>query len=295
MTTLRTLLGSYHNTLPLKARTLTSPRVDFEFDPARISNRRFKAAVRENAFDVAELALVTFLMAKARGWPYVLMPAVTGEGRWQHQCLVYNAERHASMKPADLHGKRVGIRAWSQTTVTWVRGIIADDCGVDLGKVHWVTFEGAHVDAFEDPPGVERAPEGSKLVDMLLAGELDAAVIGSDLPADDPRIRPLIPQPFEAAKAWSDRHGALIINHMVAVPEAMCRERPELVREVWRLLKESKRMAGPSEGDRDMTPFGLEANRTALELIIRYSHEQGLIPRRFEVDELFDDVTRGLA
>jgi 4,5-dihydroxyphthalate decarboxylase len=290
---LKTLLGSYHNTLPLKEGRISSPLVSFEFDPTKTANRSFKKAVREMAFDMAELALVTFLQAKAQGKPMVLMPSVLGEGRFQHQCLVYNRERHAAMAPTDLHGKRVGIRAQTQTTVTWVRGIISDDHGVDLKRVNWVTFEDAHVTDFPDPPGVERAPEGKKLLDMLMAGELDAAVIGSDLP-DDPRLAPVIPEPFKAAEAWSKRHGALTINHMMAVDMKLVKERPDVVREVYHLLEESKRAAGPTGDKIDMTPFGIEPNRKALELIIRYAHEQQLIPRRFAVDELFDDVTRTL-
>ena len=287
---LRMLLGSYHNTLVLKQGGLTSPLLSIAFDPVKVANRAFKKAVRENAYDFAELALVTFLQAKAAGKPLVLMPSVLGEGRFQHHCMVYNAER-GRITPSDLAGKRVGIRAHSQTTVTWVRGILSDDYGVDLSRIRWVTFEDGHVAEFPDPQGVERAPADRKQLDMLLAGELDLAVLGSDLP-DDPRLQSVLPEPHAAAQAWSNRHGALTINHMMAVNVELCRARPDIVREVYRLLQESKRLARAQEGGLDMTPFGLEPNRSALEILIRYSHEQGLIPRRFSVDELFDDTTR---
>ncbi len=289
---LRMLLGSYHNTLALKQGGLTSPLLSIAFDPVKVANRAFKKAVRENAYDFAELALVTFLQAKAAGKPLVLMPSVLGEGRFQHHCMVYNAER-GRIGPGDLAGKRIGIRAHSQTTVTWVRGILSDDYGVDLSRIHWVTFEDGHVAESPDPPGMERAPADRKQLDMLLSGELDLAVLGSDLP-DDPRLQSVLPEPHAAAQAWSKRHGALTINHMMAVNVDLCRARPDIVREVYRLLQESKRLAGSQEGGLDMTPFGLEPNRSALEILIRYSHEQGLIPRRFSVDELFDDTTRVL-
>ncbi len=289
---LRMLLGSYHNTLALKQGEISSPWLSIEFDPVKVANRAFKKAVRENAYDFAELALVTFLQAKAAGKPLVLMPSVLGEGRFQHHCMVYNAER-GRIGPGDLAGKRIGIRAHSQTTVTWVRGILSDDHGVDLKRIRWVTFEDGHVAEFPDPSGMERAPADKKQLDMLLAGELDLAVLGSDLP-DDPRLQSVLPDPHAAARAWSNRHGALTINHMMAVNVDLCRTRPDIVREVYRLLLESKRLAGPQEGALDMTPFGLLPNRSALEILIRYSHEQGLIPRRFSVDELFDDTTRVL-
>jgi 4,5-dihydroxyphthalate decarboxylase len=289
---LRALLGDYHNTMPLKRGQLTSPLVTFEFDPTKTANRAFKKAVRDGAFDVAELAIVTFLQAYAYGKPMVLMPAVLGEGRFQHQCMVYNAER-GHIGTADLPGKRIGIRSHAQTTVTWVRGILSDDYGFDMNSVHWVTFEDPHVAEYSDPPTIERAPDDKKLLDMLLDGELDAAVIGTGLP-DDPRLKPVIPEPFAAAQGWAKKNGALPINHMMSVDTKLCRERPDVVREVYRLLKESKRLAGPEDDGPDMTPFGLEANRRGLELIIRYTFEQGLIPRQFSVDELFDDVTRDL-
>lgn len=287
---LRMLLGSYHNTRLLKEGALGSPLLNIEFDPVKVANRAFKKAVRENAYDFSELALVTFLQARAAGKPLVLMPAVVGEGRFQHHCLVYNAER-GRIALGDLAGKRIGIRAHSQTTVTWVRGILADDHGVDLDGIQWVTFEDGHVAEFPDPPGMERAATGKTQLQMLYDGELDMAVLGSDLP-DDPRLKSVIPDPQAAARDWAQRTGALAINHMVAVDASLCRDRPDLVREVYRLLQASKRSAGVPEGDRDMTPFGLEPNRRALDTLIRYSHAQGLIPRRFSVDELFDDTTR---
>ena len=110
----------------------------------------FKPAVRELAFDVSELAIVTFLVAKAHGTPLVLLPAVV-LGRFQHPYLVYNRER-GPLRPADLAGRRVGIRSYSVTTVTWVRGILAEDWGVDLDRVTWVTFEEPHVAAASGPP-----------------------------------------------------------------------------------------------------------------------------------------------
>lgn len=205
-TTLRTLLGDYPNTLALKRGEIASDLVGFAFDPVKVANRGFKRVVREGAFDVAELALVTFLQAKAYGKPLVLMPAVVGAGRYQHHCLVHNVER-GRLRVAELAGKRIGIRAYAQTTVAWVRGILADDYGVDLDGIRWVTFEDGHLAEFPDPPGVTRA-EGRNMVEMLLAGELDAAIIGTDLP-DDPRLAPVLPDPHAAAAAWGKaRHGA---------------------------------------------------------------------------------------
>ena len=181
------------------------------------------------------------------------------------------------------------------TTVTWLRGILADDWGVDLDRITWVTFEEPHVAEFRDPPGVQRAPPGKELLAMLLAGEIDAAILGGETPAD-PRIVPLIPDPTGAAHAWREKHRAIQVNHLVTVKDSLSRSQPRVVEEVYRMLVESKRAAGlPTAGELDTTPFGLEANRRNLEVAIDYVYRQRLIPRRFTVDELFDDVTRGLA
>lgn len=288
---LRTLLGDYPGTRALKTGELNSERIALDFADVKLAQTAFKRVVRDLEFDVSELAIVTFLMAKAHGKPLVLLPAVV-MGRFQHPYIVYNAGR-GRLAPEDLAGRRVGIRSYSVTTVTWLRGILADDHGVDLDRVRWVTFEAPHVAEFRDPPTVERAPEGKDVVTMLLEGEIDAAILAA--PSTDPRLQTLIPDPAAAAREWHARKRAVQINHMVVVKESLSTTHPEAVREVYRLLQESKALAGlPGAGDIDTTPFGFETNRRNLEVAIDYVYRQGLIPRRFDVDELFDDVTRAL-
>lgn len=288
---LKTLLGDYANTHAIKGGLITPRLFEFDFADVKTPNRAFKRVVRNLEFDVAELALVTFLQAKSYGKPLSLMPAVVGAGRFQHHCLVYNAER-PRVTVAQLKGKRIGIRAHNQTTVTWVRGILADDYGVSLDDVQWVTYEDGHLAEFADPAGFIRAPEGRTAADMLLAGELDAAIIGTDLP-DDPRLKAVLPDPHEAARAWSTRNKMLPINHMMVVNTTLMRERPDVVREVYATLLESKKRADAAlASGPDLTPFGVEPNRNALELLIRNSFDQGLIPRAYAVDELFEDFNR---
>lgn len=292
--TLRTLLGDYPNTQALKQARVSSPLFELDFAPIKTANRGFKQVVRELSFDVAELALVTYLQARAYGKPLQLVPAVVGAGRHQHHCLVSLAER-GPLRPDQLHGKRVGIRAYAQTTVTWVRGILSDDYGVDLDQVHWVTFEDGHLAEFPDPAGCSRNESGRSAYECLLTGEIDAAIIGTDLP-DDPRLVPVLPDPHRAAQAWAERLGLTPINHMVVVSDDLCRERPDVVRALYQSLLESKALAGDrAPGEPDLTPFGVEPNRAALETLIRYSHEQRLIPRRFTVDEIFEDFHRIMA
>ena len=289
---LRTLLGDYPGTRALKAGELGSELVTLDFADVKVAHTAFKRVVRDLEFDVAELALVTFLMAKACGKPLVLLPAVMS-ARFQHPYLVYNAER-GQLAPADLAGRRIGIRSYSVTTAAWIRGILAQDYGVALDRVRWVSFEDAHVAEYRDPPAVERAAAGKEMLAMLLAGELDAAVLANPLPADL-RLKPVVPDPAARAKEWYQRNRAIQINHMVVVRATLSQSHPQAVREVFRLLPQSKQAAGtPAADGIDINPFGVEANRRNLDIAIDYFHRQQLIPRRFEVDELFDDVTRVL-
>jgi 4,5-dihydroxyphthalate decarboxylase len=247
--------------------------------------------VREGAFDASELAIVTFLQAKAFGKPLVALPAFV-LGRFQHGLIGYNAEK-GELRPKDIEGRRVGVRAYTQTTGVWLRGILQHEYGVDLGKVKFVTMEDPHVTEYRDPPGVERASGSKKLDQMLLDGDVDAAIMG-DLPKD-PRIRPLIPDPEAAARAWHAKYGAVQVNHIFVVHEALSRTRPDVVKEIFRLLLASKKAAPTPPGAVDSLPYGLAALRKPLELITQYAFEQGIIPRRLSVDELFDDTTRALA
>jgi 4,5-dihydroxyphthalate decarboxylase len=287
-----TLMGSYPNAMALKEGRIASDLVDFEFADVKVSNTAFKPLVRDAKFDLAEVAIVTFLQAKLYGKPYVLIPA-TIVGRGQLHTIAYNPER-GHIGPGDLNGKTLGVRAYTQTTGAWVRGILAAQYGVDLGSLNWVTFEESHVAEYQDPPNVRRAPEDKTLVQMLLDGELDAAVVGDKYP--DPRLKPLIADPEAANHAWSAAHGGVPINHMLVIREQLAQTRPDIVREVYRVFKESKAAAFAESGVPDLDPwrFGIEANRRSLEIIIDFAVKQGLLPRPFTVDELFSDTMRTL-
>lgn len=285
---LYTLLGDYPNAAALKRGEVTSGLVDFEFADVKVSNTAFKPLVREAKFDLGELAIVTYLQAKAYGKPYALIPA-TVLGRGQHHTIAYNPER-GRLSASDLTGKRVGVRAYTQTTGAWVRGFLADDYKVDPAKIHWITFEDPHLAEYKDPHFVTRAPEGKAMVQMLIDGELDAAIVGDKLP--DPRLAPLIDDADAAARKWAETHGGVPINHMMVVRSAIAGSRPDVVKEVFRALRESRRTAPPPADGGLLDPwrFGVEPNRRSLEIIIDYSFRQKLIPRRFSIDELFADV-----
>ena len=278
---LRTLLGDHPGTSALKNGSIKSDLVEFDFVDYSPTNKGFKPMVREQAFDLSEMAIVTYLMAKSFGKPLVLLPNVV-VARFQHAYALANA-KHGAMRPTDLKGKRVGIRSFTTTTGAWLRGILANDYGVDLDSIDWVTFEDAHVAEFRDT--TRRAPTDKKIVQMLIDGELDA-VLGEKV--EHPDLKPLFADAAAEEKSWFARHKVMPINHMVVVSQNLSDKHPDAVREVHRLLAESAKASAAAPR------FTADEMRRSLELITRYTAQQGLIPRAYAVDELFDDVTRAL-
>jgi 4,5-dihydroxyphthalate decarboxylase len=291
-TTLNACLGTYPHTQALKHGDIVSDLMALQFTEINPVNRAFKPMAQEQKFDVSEMAIVTYLQAKAYGKPLVLLPA-TMMGRFQHGTMLYNSER-GTLRPQDLSGRRVGVRAFSQTTGVWIRGILWKDYGLDLGAVKWITFEDAHVAEYSDPPGVERAAPGKEITRMLLDGEIDAAIFGGAMPGE-PQLKSVIPEPEIAAREWYKKTGAVPVNHMVVVKETLARSRPDVVRELYRMLLDSKTAAGlPKAGAVDLIPFGVDALKPSLELMSSYAFEMKLTPKRYTVEELFDDTTRVL-
>src|SRR5437867_744351 len=226
---LRTLLGDHPGTAALKNGSIKSDSVAFDFVDYSPTNKGFKPMVREAAFDVSEMAIVTYLMAKSFGKPMVLLPNVV-VARFQHGHALYNAKR-GTLKPAELNGKRVGIRSFTTTTGAWLRGILANDHGVDLNSIDWVTFEDAHVAEFRDT--TKRAAAGKQIIQMLIDGELDA-VLGEK--SDHSALRPLFTDVAAEEKAWFEKLKVVPINHMVVVSRTLSDQHSEVVREVHRLL-----------------------------------------------------------
>ncbi|HEX4411281.1 MAG TPA: hypothetical protein VH206_21120 [Xanthobacteraceae bacterium] len=280
--TLKALLGNYPYTAALKSRAVTSDRFDLDFIEIEPVWDGFKGMIREDKYDISEMAVVTYLLARAHGKPLALLPA-TMTGRFQHRYAIYNA-MSGVLTPKDLHGKRVGIRSFTTTTGAWIRGILAEDYGVDLDRVDWITFEDPHVAEYRD--ATRRAPAGKKIVPMLLDGELDA-VLGEN--SADPRIRSLFGDPQAEARRWYEKHKLIPINHLVVMRSADVRNDPETAREVWRLLKTAKSMA-PPPSEPDPVPFGIELNRRSLQMIADSVFRQGLIPKRMTVDQMFEET-----
>ena len=287
---LRTNLADSPVSLGMKDGRVTSELVMCDFCGPKLSHDGFKAMLRENAFDAGELAIVTYLQARAYGKPFVMLPTPMS-GRFQHHCIGFNVA-HGELSPKDIEGRTVGVRTYAQTTGLWIRGILQHEYGVDLDRVTWLTVDESHLREYQDPSNCGRIAKGKKIDQMLLDGEIAAAILGVDMPKD-PRVRTLIPNAPDAAKEWYEREGVIPINHMFVVHEEISRKRPDVVRELARMIRDSRALAPPSVAA-GLPPLGLEPNRKGIEMAIEWSFEQKIIPRRLKVDELFDDTTADL-
>ncbi len=292
--TLRTNLAASPTAKAVKAGEVSSPLVNFDFCGPETANQGFKPMVREGKFDAGELAIVTYMQALDFGKPLVLLPAVM-VGRYQHQFFVCRKER-APMDPKTLEGKKVAVRSYTQTTGVWVRGILQDEYGVDLSKLKWLCWDDPHLAEYTDPPDlVDRAPPGSKsLNELALAGEADAVIPAADLLAN-PEMATVIGNPDETGRKWGEKYGCGHVNHFFAVHSALPKERPDVVKEIFRVLKDSKARAGlPKAGEIDQLPFGVENCRKSIELIARYAYEQKIVKKLYKIEDLFDEVTISL-
>lgn len=288
--TLRTNLAEYAATKAIRDGRVRSDLVTLDCCGPTPAHNGFKDMVRADKFDAGELAIVTYLQARAYGKPYVLLPAPM-LGRFQHHCAGYCVD-FGHLDPKDIEGRRVGVRTYAQTTGLWIRGVLRHEYGVDLDKVTWMTTGDGHLAEYQDPDNCVRLPAGSNLGQMMLDGELDAALLGVDMPKD-PRVRTLVPDPPSAAKTWYGRSGFVPINHMFVVHQEVSKKHPDVVREIYRMITESRKLAA-ADLPAPFPPLGLEPNRKCLQTAIDWALDQKILPCRLSVDELFDEVTGSL-
>lgn len=289
--TLSAALADYPHVLALKDGSVRSETVTFAWETVTPITRAFRRMVRTGDFDLCEIALTTLAQAEAFQKGLTGLPVVVMRG-FHHAALMCRLDLPLR-GPEDLVGKRVGVRAYSQTTGVWLRGILQDGYGIDHRSITWVTEEDAHLQEYQDPANVMRIENGRNLAAMLLTGEIDAGIALNGL--DPARVRTVIPDADQAAADWYQRSGAYPVNHVVCVKAALLQEHPTLGEELMRLFAAAKLASrGLSAEARfasivgsDPLPYGLDANRPGIELCLRYAAEQGLIPNLYTPEQLF--------
>jgi 4,5-dihydroxyphthalate decarboxylase len=288
-TALTTLLGDYPATGALRRGELASSLVPLAFADVAVPNKAFKRVVRDLEFDVAELALMTFLMARSRGVPLSLLPVVLFSRNPLPHLICDSSRRR--LVPRGLHGSRVGVRSYTTTTAVWIRALLSERCGADLAGIEWITLEEGHVAGVPDPPNVHRDASGADLMTLLQEGAIDAAIV-DPVPAD-PRFASVVPDPDAVWNAWQREHGARTVNHVVVVRDALAAD-PALMRELFRLFRDSRERAGAAV-DRAATPIGFDEIRRTLDVAIAVAAGEGLLARPLTAGDLVNDVLAALS
>jgi ABC-type nitrate/sulfonate/bicarbonate transport system substrate-binding protein len=308
--TLKTALVTSGHTRPLKDGTVTPRTFEFEFEEVPTIISAFRRMVRGLEFDISEMAITTYICARAHGKRFTAIPVFVMRA-FHHGAILHNVKA-GIRSPKDLEGRKVGVnRGYTVTTGLWARSILQHEYGVDLKKITWVLSGDEHVAEYRPPSNVVSLEPGKKLEDMVASGEIPAAI---GIQVDSPDVRPLIPNPQEAGLAALRTRGLYPINHTVVVKDELLAAKPGLAPDLFQAFAEAKgiyldrlekgQIEEPSATDKlftrvmevtgDPLPYGIEPNRRALEAVIQHSVEQGIISRPFTVEELFAENTRGL-
>jgi 4,5-dihydroxyphthalate decarboxylase len=307
---LKTVTRTQGNNQALKDGTVKPRSFEFDFVEVDPLIAAFRRMVRGNEFDICEMAITTYICARAFGKPMTAVPIFLVRA-FHHGAILVNT-KSGIRTPKDLEGKRVGVnRGYTVTTGVWARGILQQEYGVDLGKITWVLSGDEHVAEYRPPANVVPIEPGQKMGDMLAAGEF-AAAIGVEV--ESPDVRPLIPDAFETGLAALRRRGLYPINHTVVIKNELLAAHPQLAADVFDAFAASKnvyldrlwagRIEKPTEMDElhkrvmqitgDPLPYGIAPNRQVIEELIGHALKQGIITKPVTVEELFAPSTRGL-
>ena len=295
-------LGNYGLTKPLKTGQVPTGRLPLNYVPIEQIVPAMRRMCRGLEYDICEMAFTTYVCARAYGKPFTAIPVFVTRN-FHHWAMFYN-DKSGIRRPKDLEGRKVGVnRGYTVTTGLWARGILQNEYGVDLSKITWIPTDDEHVAEFKGPANVDYRFKGRPMRDLLLSGEIDAAL--GEVGVEAPEIKPLIPDAREAGFNYFRVTGIYPINHGVVVKNSVLKENPWVVDELGRAfdaakaiyLKDLQGAAGLSSWDKaaadnaavvgDPFPFGIENNRKALEAITQFAADQGMVPRKFTVEELF--------
>jgi 4,5-dihydroxyphthalate decarboxylase len=320
---LKIAIATYGHTRAVKTKEVPIEGIDPDFVEVVPIIGAFRRMVRALEFDICEMAPTTYMIARARGAPYIALPIFLMR-RFHHGGFVVRPDA-GIRKPKDLEGKRVGVRAYSVTTGVWTRGIFVNEYDLDSSKVAWVVDDEEHVATLKLPSNVVHAPEGKSLQSMMKSGEIQAGFTG---PAGVGRAGPPISgwdKASEAAAAadiypeliadverveadWFRRSGIYPIHGLIVVKDEHIKRHPWLPRSLMNAFVAAKKpyldeLTG-GRGDKpedkryhkflslmnDPLPYGMTTNRPSVEALVTYSLQQGLIPSRPKLDQVFIEI-----
>jgi 4,5-dihydroxyphthalate decarboxylase len=300
---LKTALVTRGHTQPLKDGTVKPRTFEFEFEDVPVIVKAFRRMVRGLEFDISEMAITTYLCARAHGKAFTAIPVFPMRA-FHHGAILHHV-KSGIRRPKDLEGRRVGVnRGYTVTTGLWARAILQHEYGVDLNTITWLLSGDEHVAEYRPPANVVPIEPGQTMEDLLKRGEIPAAI---GVQIDSPDVQPLIPNAREAGFAALRARGLYPINHTVVIRNDVLDANPNLARDLFDAFVQAKQhylqrlAAGRADGADpiharvmdsigDPLPYGMEPNRKMLDAIVQYSVEQGILSKPFSADELFARV-----
>jgi 4,5-dihydroxyphthalate decarboxylase len=311
MQSFTTVTRGQGNNLALKSGVVRPAGFSLQFVDVPVLVDAFRRMVRASEFDICEMAMTTYLCARAHGKKFTAIPVFLVRG-FHHGTIM--VRRDSGLIANDIEGTKVGVnRGYTVTTGVWARAILQEEYGVDLSKVTWVPSGDEHVVEYRPPANVVPAEKGAKLQDMLLAGEL-SAIVGIEI--DHPDLAPLIPDPQEAGLAAYRRRGHYPINHTIVIRDELVEAFPDLAPTMFDAFARSKQLyveqlkAGKiepmTEADethrrvmavdgKDPLPYGIVPNIAVIDQLIGHAVAQRIIDKPVSAASLFVPATRGLA
>jgi 4,5-dihydroxyphthalate decarboxylase len=297
------------NNRALKNGDIMLPDFNLSFEEVDPLTKAFRRMVREGAYDVSEMALTTYITAKAYGARMTAIPVFLVRD-FHHKAIV--AGQSAGIASAkDLEGRRVGVnRGYTVTTSVWARAILAEEHGVDLSKITWARSGEEHVADWRPPANVESLGGTGTLEEQLARGDVDAAV---GLTAGE-GTRALIPDAFNAGVVALKSRGLYPINHLVVVHDDVLAEVPDVAAQLFNAFSASKRIyVDDLKGGRistlsaidkvhlaalevmdDPLPYGIAPNQRVLETLMAQAVSQGIIDGPIALQDLFASATLDL-
>jgi 4,5-dihydroxyphthalate decarboxylase len=318
---LKIAIATYGHTAALKNGGVAIEGVQADFIEVVPIIAAFRRMVRDVEFDVCEMAPATYMIARSLGAPFKALPVFIMRS-FHHGGFVYR-EDAGIRAPKDLAGKRAGVRAWSVSTGIWTRGILQNEYGVDISGITWVVDDEEHLRELKLPANVMHAPPGKSLVGMMASGELAAAHTGragigragapvrgweDGAAAAALNYPELFPDAARLEEEWYRRTGIYPVHGLIVVKQEILEREPWVARALFDAFAAAKDLyvgrlaSGRVENDTDRSyrrlsaivgdplPYGIEANRPAIETLITYCHQQGLLPRRYAIGEMFVDL-----
>ena len=307
-------VGDYEIIRALKEGSVTADGIELTVITDMTSDVRHWRMLRNREFDVAELSMSNYLMAKYTGLPFTAIPVFLHR-RFRHGFVFLNTAKGIS-KPTDLIGRKVGLRNFQATANLWIRGILEHEHGVPHRSLHWLKQDDEEVE-WTAPADlkIQRIASGKTIEKMLLEGEIDALIhpdVIQPILDKDKRVSRLFPNYRELEMDYCKRTGIFPIMHTTAIKQEIVDKYPWLPINLYRALETAKKAAYKRMENPRIVPlawfrsfweeqeevlgldpwqYGLgEANRKALETLMQYSHEQGLIGRTISLDELFVNI-----